>query len=360
MSVAIKANPVPAKPGRLQKVIRQIYTNFMVRKLVKAVFTVWFVTTLTFFLIRLMPSNPVEIYMNQLITTYGLTASQARDQASALFAIDLNRPMILQYFDFLGDLLHGNLGYSLLSPGETVTEIIVAVIPWTLLSVGVGLLISFTLGILIGMFLAYKREAKIEPVISAIASMLSSIPSYIIGMLLLIYLGVYWHLVPINLMRGVRSSGIAIGFTPQFIGDILFHASLPIATYVLATIGIWILSMKSSTMSTLGEDYITVARARGLSEMRITTAYVGRNALLPLVTQFLINLGFIVGGAVLIENIFVYQGVGYRLFVSLVRRDYPLMQGIFLIITISVVVSNLLADFIYGFLDPRVRVSGGG
>jgi len=332
----------------------------MVRKLAKAVFTIWFVTTLTFFLIRLMPSNPVELYMNQLITTYGLTASQARDQASALFAIDLNQPMYLQYMDFLNGLVHANLGNSLLSPGQTVTGIIVAVLPWTLLSVGVGLLISFTLGILIGMYLAYKREARIEPVISGIASMLSSIPSYIIDMLLLIYLGVYWHLVPINLMRGVRSSGIAIAFTPQFIGDILFHASLPIATYVLATIGIWILSMKSSTMSTLGEDYITVARARGLSEARITTAYVGRNAMLPLVTQFLINLGFIVGGAVLIENIFVYQGVGYWLFVSLVRRDYPLMQGIFMIITISVVVSNLLADFVYGFLDPRVRVSGGG
>lgn len=360
MKVATTLVPAPGKQSGILRVLRQVYTNFMVRKLAKAVFTIWFVTTLTFFLIRLMPSNPVELYMNQLITTYGLTASQARDQASALFAIDLNQPMYLQYLDFLNGLVHANLGNSLLSPGQTVTGIIIAVLPWTLLSVGVGLLISFTLGILIGMYLAYKREARIEPVISGIASMLSSIPSYIIGMLLLIYLGVYWHLVPINLMRGVRSSGIAIGFTPQFIGDILFHASLPIATYVLATIGIWILSMKSSTMSTLGEDYITVARARGLSEARITTAYVGRNAMLPLVTQFLINLGFIVGGAVLIENIFVYQGVGYWLFVSLVRRDYPLMQGIFLIITISVVVSNLLADFVYGFLDPRVRVSGGG
>ncbi|MGC9523652.1 MAG: ABC transporter permease, partial [Anaerolineae bacterium] len=123
--------------------------------------------------------------------------------------------------------------------------------------------------------------------------------------------------------------------------------------------GSWILSMKSSTMSTLGEDYVTVARARGLPERRIRTAYVGRNAMLPLVTQLLISIGFIVGGSILIESIFVYQGIGYRLLQALNTRDYPLMQAIFLIITISVVISNLLADFVYGWLDPRVRVTGG-
>ena len=189
--------------------------------------------------------------------------------------------------------------------------------------------------------------------------MLSSIHSYIIGIVLLVYLGVYWGLIPIHQMRGSRSPGIQPGFTVEFITDIFFHAALPIATYVLATIGIWILSMKSSTMSTLGEDYVTVARARGLSEMRITTAYVGRNAMLPLITQLAINVGFIVGGSVLIEFIFVYQGIGYRLLEALNTRDYPLMQGIFMIITISVILSNLLADFVYSRLDPRIRISGG-
>jgi peptide/nickel transport system permease protein len=117
--------------------------------------------------------------------------------------------------------------------------------------------------------------------------------------------------------------------------------------------------MKSSTMSTLGEDYVTVARARGLKEGRITTAYVGRNAMLPLVTQLLVSLGFVVGGSILIERVFVYQGIGFRLLQALNTRDYPLMQGIFLMITFSVVASNVLADFIYGWLDPRVRVHGG-
>ncbi len=338
---------------------RRIRSNFLVRQIVKALFTIWFVTSLTFFLVRLMPSNPVQVYINELIVQYGLSYDEARDQATALFAFDPDQPLIQQYFDYVSQMARGNLGTSLRSPGTPVLDIIKAFLPWTIFSVGIGLLLSFSLGVFLGMIMAYERDAWWEPILSGVASMLSSIPSYIIGIVLLVYLGVYWGLVPIHQMRGSRSPGVEIGFTFEFIKDIFFHAALPIATYVLATIGGWILSMKSSTMSTLGEDYVTVARARGLPERRIRTAYVGRNAMLPLVTQLLISIGFIVGGSILIESIFVYQGIGYRLLQALNTRDYPLMQAIFLIITISVVISNLLADFVYGWLDPRVRVTGG-
>ena len=338
---------------------KRIRSNYLVRKIAKAVFTIWFVTSLIFFLVRLMPSNPVEVFINELITQYSLTYSEAKDQATALFAFDVDQPLLQQYAEYMGQLLRGNLGTSLRSPGTPVLDIIKAYLPWTIFSVGIGLLLSFTLGVFLGMIMAYKRDAWWEAILSGLASVLSSIPSYIIGIVLLVFLGVYWDLVPIHQMRGSRSPGVEIGFTFEFIKDIFFHASLPILTYVLASIGGWILRMKSSTMSTLGEDYVTVARARGLPESRITTAYVGRNAMLPLVTQLLISIGFIVGGSILIESIFVYQGIGFRLLASLNTRDYPLMQGIFLMITISVVVANLLADFVYGWFDPRVRVAGG-
>jgi peptide/nickel transport system permease protein len=338
---------------------KRISSNFLVRKLVKAFLTIWIVTTLIFFLVRLMPSNPVDVYIFELMTQYSLTYTQAKDQAAALFAFDPDQPLLQQYAEYMGQLARGNLGTSLRSPGTTVASIIATFLPWTIFSVGVALLLSFALGVLLGMILAYRRDAWWEPMISGGASVLSSIPDYIIGIVLLVFLGVYWSLVPIHQMRGSRSPGVEIGFTAEFIIDIFFHAALPIATYVIATVGGWTLSMKSSTMSTLGEDYVTVARARGLPERRIRGAYVGRNALLPLVTQLMISIGFIVGGSILIESIFVYQGIGYRLLEALNTRDYPLMQGIFLIITISVVVCNLLADFVYGWLDPRVRVSGG-
>lgn len=339
--------------------IKRVRSNYVVNKVLKAIFTIWFVTSVIFFLIRLMPSNPVDVFIFELISQYGLSYDEARDQAASLFAFDPDQPLVQQYAEYMQQLLRGNLGTSLRSPGTSVSSIIAKFLPWTLFSVGIGLLISFALGVFLGMVLAYRRDAWWEPILSGVASVLSSIPDYIIGIVLLVYLGVYWALVPIHQMRGSTSPGIEPGFTIEFIKDIFFHAALPIATYVVATIGHWILSMKSSTMSTLGEDYVTVARARGLPEGRIRGAYVGRNALLPLVTQLMISIGFVVGGSILIENIFVYQGIGFRLLEALNRRDYPVMQGIFLIITISVVVSNLLADFVYGWLDPRVRVAGG-
>jgi len=353
------ANKTIPKQESLGYWLKKIYSNFWVQKLARTAFTIWFVTTIIFLLVRLMPSNPIEVYINELILQYGLTYDEARDQAASLFALDLHSPMYVQYFDYLNSLLHGSLGTSLRSPGTPVTSIILKYLPWTLFSVGIGLLISFTVGVAIGMVTAYQRDSWWEPLVSGMASVLSSIPSYIIGIVLLVVLGIYLEVIPVNEMRGSMTPGMQPGFTWEFISDIFFHAFLPIATYVLATSGNWLLTMKSSTMSTLGEDYVTVARARGLTEGRIITAYVGRNAMLPLVTQLLISLGFVVGGSILIENIFVYPGIGFRLLQSLNTRDYPLMQGIFLIITVSVVISNLLADFIYGWLDPRVRVAGG-
>lgn len=343
----------------LRGIVNAITSNYLVRRLAKALFTIWFVTTLIFFLVRLMPGNPIDVYINELIVQYSLTYQEARDQAASLFAIDLNAPLWKQYIDYMVNLAQGDMGTSLRSPGTPVTSIIARFLPWTIFSVGMGLLISFSIGMTLGMLTAYHRDSAWEPVVSAIGSFLSSIPDYIIGILLLVYLGVRWELVPIHAMRGSSTPGIEPGFTFKFIKDIFFHAALPIATYVLATFGRWLLTMKSNTISTLGEDYVTVARARGLPERRITSAYVGRNASLPLIAQLAISIGFVVGGSILIEFIFVYQGIGFQLREAINTRDYPVMQGIFLVITIAVILSNLLSDYAYGWLDPRVRIAGG-
>jgi len=354
---AVRRNAASATRGIVRSINRGI-SHYLFRRLFKAVFTIFFVTTLIFFIIRLMPSNPIEVYINELIVQYSFTYEDARNQAASLFAIDLDAPMHIQYLDYFSHLLRGDLGTSLRSPGTTVLSVIAKFLPWTLFSLGTGLLISFTLGISLGMVMAYKRESFLEPILAGIGSILSSVPNYVIGILLVVFLGVRWELVPISQMRGSMTPGIQPGLNPTFVADIFFHAALPIATYVLTTIGGWMLSMKSSTIGTLGEDYVSVARARGLPEARITTAYVGRNAALPLFTQLAISIGFVVGGSILIEQIFVYQGIGYQLLVAISNRDYPVMQGIFLIITTSVIASNFLADFLYSRLDPRVRITG--
>ncbi len=339
--------------------MKKVTNNYVFRRTVVAFVKILIVVTLTFFLIRLMPTNPVEVYINELITQYGMSADEARNQAAALLAIDLDAPLGQQYLQYLQELAQGNLGTSFRSKGTSVNAMIGKFLPWTLFSVGTALLISFALGMLLGMWAAYRRESIGDHAITTVSSVFSSIPNYLVGIMLVVFLGVQWKVLPITQMRGSMSPGMEPGFTLAFVKDIFFHAALPIATYILTTIGTWALAMKSSTMATLGEDYVTVAKARGLPERRIMTGYVGRNASLPLFTSLAISIGFIVGGSILIEFIFVYQGVGQLLLSSIQSRDYPVMQGIFLIISIAVILANLLAEFLYSRLDPRVRVAGG-
>lgn len=322
--------------------------------LVKALLTILVATTITFALIRLLPGNPIDLRIDELTRDGSLTYEQAKMQVQASYPIDLDRPMYEQYVAYLGNVLHGDLGSSYLSSTASVTAIILAVLPWTLFAVGTGLLLSFVVGIGLGLVAAYRRGTWFDQVVTVAGSIISSVPNYLVAILIVLILGVQLRLVPITQMRGAYSPGVEPGFTLTFVGDVLYHAALPITVFFLTQIGHWILSMRNATLATLEEDYVIAARARGLRDSRITTAYVGRNAALPLVTQLAISVGFIVGGAVLVEQIFVYQGVGLRLLRAVAQRDYPVMQGILLLVTVSVVLANLAADLIYSKLDPRI------
>jgi peptide/nickel transport system permease protein len=331
-----------------------LWRHPILRAVLKAVLTVFVATTITFVLIRLLPGNPIDVRIGELTRDGAITYEQALEQVSAIYPIELDAPLPQQYVTYLWNVLRGDLGSSFLSREVPVTAIILAVLPWTLFAVGTGLLLSFIAGMALGLLAAYHRGSAFDQAVTAIGSIVSSVPNYLVAILLVLVLGIQLRLVPITQMRGAYSAGIEPGFTLEFIGDVLFHAALPITVFFLTHIGHWILSMRSATLSALEEDYVVAARARGLRDSRIATAYVGRNAALPLVTQLAISVGFIVGGAVLIEQIFVYQGVGLRLVRAIAQRDYPVMQGILLLVTISVVVANLAADLLYSKLDPRI------
>jgi peptide/nickel transport system permease protein len=246
----------------------------------------------------------------------------------------------------------------LISRGTPVSTLILRYLPWTLFSVGIALMISFTIGVLLGMLMAYKRNSPLDHALTVFASVTQSVPQYLLAIILVVYLGVQWELVSLGAMRGSLSPGVKPGLNFTFIKDAFYHAALPMLTYVLATVGGWMLTMRSSTEATLGEDYVTVAKARGLPERRIATAYVGRNASLPLFTQLTVAIAFVVSGSFILEFIFVYQGLGLVLLNAINQRDYPVMQGVFLVITTLVVVVNMLADLIYARLDPRIRLMG--
>jgi peptide/nickel transport system permease protein len=331
--------------------------SFTLRRLFKAVFTVWFVATATFFLMRLMPGNPVDTFIATQINTNGMSRDDASALAAGLFAFNPSESLINQYGTFISGLARGDMGVSITSPGTTVATVIKIYLPWTLFSAGIATLISFALGLFCGIVMAYRRGAWLDHLLTTVGSILGSIPDYLVAIFVLVVAGVKLGLFNVASARGAISPGVHPNLSFDFVSDILYHAQLPILCYVLATVGHWALLMKSSTTETLGEDYVTVARARGLSDSRVRFGYVGRNAVLPLVTQLAVTLGFVVGGSLFVEAFFKYPGIGSALFAALQSRDYTVLQGIFLIVTIAVIVANLLADILYSRLDPRIRVA---
>ena len=349
--------PATTEPApTLSQRLKQITNNYVFRKILKAIVTTWAVTTFTFFLIRLLPGNPIEQFTNQLVTTYGIPYHEALDQAKALFAIDFDQPVFNQYINFMGNLLQGNLGNSILSPSTPVTDILLTWLPWTVFSVGSGLIFSFSIGVVLGLIMAYRRDSFLDHVLTLYASIMTSVPNYLIALIVVLYFGTRWQIIPIAQMRGVLSPGVEPELSWAFIQDAVYHAFLPVLIYTITGMGGWMLTMKSSTIGVLEEDYVTISRAKGLKDNRILSAYVGRNASLPIFTQLAIAIGFIVGGSVIIESIFQYRGLGLTLLQSVQRRDYTLMQGGFLIITFSVILANLMADILYSWIDPRIRL----
>jgi peptide/nickel transport system permease protein len=352
-SPATTGTPPQASAGTLRKV----WKNYYVRRIIKAIASIFVVTTATFFLIRLMPGNPLDIYIQTQLQA-GFSMEEAQQMAAAMYQIDLQSPAHIQYWNYLKGLTHGDFGMSIASTRTPVSALILRFLPWTLFVVSVSLVISFTLGVLSGTLMAYKRNTWIDHLLTSFSSIMTAMPDFMVGTLILLYGGVRWKLFSVTGVRGSLSPGVHPEFSVKFFIDALYHAGLPIFTYVITTVGRWMLQMRSSTMSTLGEDYVMVAKARGLSDGRITSAYVGRNAIIPLFTSVAISIGALFGGSVLIETVFTYQGIGMKLSSALASRDYPVMQAVFIITTVATVSANLLADFLYGLLDPRIRTEG--
>ena len=332
--------------------------NYALGRILKSLITIWAVASLSFVLVRWMPGDPLQAYVKRLMSQQGLSREEALARASSLLSYDPGAPLLSQYLDYLSGLVRGNLGQSIVAPGTPVTEYILAYLPWTLFSVGLGLLLSFTIGIALGVLIAHRRGSWLDHVVTNISSALNAVPNYMWAMLVIVVFGVQLRWFNVSALRGTTTPGIQPGFTAEFIIDVLVHAALPITVYTLTSVGGWILQMKSSTTQVLEDDYVLSARARGLPRSRIHVHYVGRNAILPLFTQFAVQLGFVVGGSTLVEQIFKYNGVGYYFYDAIEARDYPVVQGFILVITVSVVLANLVADLLLSRIDPRIRVEG--
>jgi len=336
--------------------------RWIVKRALMAFITIYVAVTFTFIVVKSMPGDPIEALTQAFIRQYYMRYEEARALAEAVAPFIPKGSIFEQYIDYITKFFRGDLGVSIsVSTGKPVIEILADAIPWTVLVVATALIISFSLGILLGMLMAYRRGGKFDSIMITFLSILRSIPEYIIAIILLSILGFQLGLFPV---RGRYSYEALMmleeGNVLGFIADVLWHATLPILAWVITHIGGWALGMRGSTIGVLGEDFIAYAKARGLSERRIVTRYVGRNAILPLFTSFMLSIGFMFGGSIIIEYIFSYQGVGLLLYQAIQKRDWFLMLGDFNIIVIAVVLGAFFADLLYGFLDPRIRRGGVG
>ncbi len=322
--------------------------SFVLRRLGFYALAAWVSITLNFFLPRLMPGDPGDAVMARLQGRVQPETIEAMRKAYGLS----DDPLWQQYFDYLGNLLQGNLGIAISAFPTPVIDVIRTSFFWTLLLGLTATIIAFLLGNILGIVGAWKRGGLVDSVMPPLLIFVGSFPYFWLALLALYFLGFQWGWFP---LRHAYSIDLSPTWSLEFIGSVLFHLVLPAASLVIVAIGGWVLGMRNTMISTLSEDYVTMAEAKGLPQRRVMFNYAARNALLPNLTAFGMQLGFILGGALLTEVVFSYPGLGYQLLGAVRNLDYPLMQGIFLIITFSVLGANLIVDLLYVRLDPRVR-----
>jgi peptide/nickel transport system permease protein len=328
--------------------------NYVLRKLAFYAVALWAAVTLNFIIPRLMPGNPVDILLAKITQRGGTVTPETRKAYAILLGGDDSQPILVQYWTYLGRMLHGDLGVSIGYFPAKVTDVIATSMPWTVVLVGLATIIAATLGIVLGALVGWKPGTWLDSLVSA-TTLLASVPYFWLALIL-----VYLLSRSLELLPGQSGYDVAldVGWNWPFIASAISHGFLPALTIVLASIGGWLLGMRNMMVSTLSEDYILTAEAKGLKPGRIRRNYAARNAVLPSVAGFAISLGFVVSGSVVTEQVFSYPGIGSRLLGAVTNNDYALMQGVFLYITVAVLAANLIVDLLYGLIDPRTRVRG--
>lgn len=324
--------------------------KYLLRHIGLYIVAAWASLTLNFLLPRTMPGDPVSSLIGRM---HGKFTPQQIEALKAAFGFT-NTPILEQYFQYIGHVLQGDFGLSISAYPAKVSTIISSALNWTLLLGIVTLLLSFVIGTILGVVVAWRRGGFLDNVLPSLFNFIGSFPYFFLAMLALFFLGFVWKWFP---MAHAYSDTVSPGWTWDYIGSVINHLILPAGTVILVSVGGWLIGMRSTMVSVLAEDYIVMAEAKGLPQWRVMFQYAMRNAILPNFTQFGMSIGFILGGLILTELVFSYPGLGFYLVRSVVTHDYPLMQALFFMITLAVLAANLIVDLLYVRLDPRVRVS---
>jgi peptide/nickel transport system permease protein len=316
---------------------------FVLKRVGRGVVTIWFAVTVTFLLLRLLPGDPALAIANPNMTR--------ETRAALLTQYGLDQPLPVQYVKYLWELLQGNLGISF-SQNISVTDALLEMLPWTLLLVGVSLVVTVLLGIPLGVAAAARAGGLLDRAVQVIAVTGQSLFVPSIGILLLYVFGLQLGWFPIG---GAYTDGTYGG---EWYLSVLSHVVLPCLSLVLVQLGAYVLTVRSTLIEALGEDYVTLARANGLPHRKVLWKHALRNALLPTTTLIGLQIClYLVGGVILIETVYAYPGIGRGIYEAVIRLDFPVLQGAFLLLAAVVVVVNMITDIVYGLLDPRVKAA---
>lgn len=319
------------------------------RKVAAYVLVAWVALTLNFALPRLAPGDPLDYLLGEEAS---IIPAEKRQAVMAQFGLD--RPVSEQYRNYLTGALQGDFGTSVRT-GRSVTETLVPAALWTALLVTPAILISTVLGVALGTLAAWRRGRSLDVGLMTGMLVLESMPGFWIALVLLsVFVAQLGWLPSFGIVPlGATASGL------DMVVEVGRRLILPVATITLANVGNVFLLTRATLLTTLGEDYLLMAEAKGAGPRRLIFHHALRNALLPVHTHFVLSLGFMLSGAVVVETVFSYPGIGRTVFESVLARDYPLLQGAFLITTFGVILANLLADLTYPLVDPRVRRPSG-
>ncbi len=326
--------------------------RFLLRRLGFFVLTLWAALTLNFIIPRLMPGNPALAMMARF---HGRVSGNVLAALEAEFGVNTTQSLWSQYWEYLRNTLTGHLGVSTTYFPQPVTDVIRNGLPWTVGLVGVTTVLAFVLGSAIGIVGGWRRGGKLDSIFTPVFIVTSSVPYFWVGLMGILLFSVVLSWLPSDFAFDIE-------LTPEWSGpyvtNVLQHAILPAATILITSIGTWILTMRNNMITVLAEDYVRMGRAKGLSSRRVMVDYAARNAMLPNLTGFAMSLGFVVSGAILVEYVFDYPGVGFMLLQAAENEDYALMQALFLLITLAVLLAILACDILTAILDPRTRTQG--
>lgn len=336
--------------------------NYYARRVGQAFLTLFTVITITFVMYRILPGGPVDVMRAQLMSGGGLglqESSRSIEQVNRLVQIYTNVepdvPIYVAYFQYLKSmLLHFDFGRSIFL-NEPVFDVLFRAMPWSVFVSVYGLLSGITMTIVIGALMAYKEGGRFDKTMTTVIIVMHSIPYYVGALLMLSFFAYDLGWFPTG---GRMNPTTTPGMNVPFMLGVVHHAALPICTGFILGFGGGALGMRGNSIRIIGEDFVRVARLRGISSNRIATRYVGRNALLPMYTGFMMSIASIFGSSIIMETIFRYPGVGWYTFDALMKRDYPLLMGAFVFFTTITIVGILVADFTYGFVDPRANEKG--